>query len=50
MRPGGQSAAAPLAHPHSKAGNQVAMIMAKRPKGMARQLRNTTFTLVDRGS
>jgi hypothetical protein len=47
MHPGGQSAAAPPAHPHGKAGNQAAMIMAECPRGMARQIRNTMFTLVD---
>ena len=31
-----------------EAGNQAAMIMAECPKGMARQIRNTMFTLVAR--
>lgn len=39
-----------LPRPHGKAGNQAAMIMAECHKGMARQIRNATFTLVDRGS
>jgi hypothetical protein len=38
------------ATPDGEAGNQAAMIMAKCRKGMARQIRNATFTLVDRGT
>jgi len=39
-----------LPRPHGKAGHQAAMIMAECPTGMARQIQNATFTLVDRGS
>jgi hypothetical protein len=34
----------------ARRGDQAAMIMAERPTGMARQIRNATFMLVDRGS
>ena len=39
-----------LPRPHGKAANHSAMIMAECPQGMTCQIRNATFTLVDRGS
>jgi hypothetical protein len=39
-----------LPRPHGKQETQAAMIVAECHQGMARQIRNATFTLVDRGS